>query len=99
MKYTNCLQSFARLSDGLTHRSGSPHMSTLADEEDRSMVRRKKHSPEERGGLAHVLQPANTLLFLDRHPGRVDPALERGRPLELRPCPELDRRQPQRQPV
>jgi hypothetical protein len=54
---------------------------------------------EERGGLAHVLQPADALLGLDRHPGRVGPALERVRALELGPRPELDRRQPQRQPV
>ena len=54
---------------------------------------------EERGGLAHILQPADALLALDRHAGRVDLALERVRALELGPCPELDRRQPQRQPL
>ena len=49
---------------------------------------------EECCGLTHVLQPADALLSLDGHAGRVDPALECVRALELGPGPELDRRQP-----
>ena len=54
---------------------------------------------EEGRGLTHVLQPADALLSLDWHAGRIDPALERVRALELGPGPKLDRRQPQRQPL
>src|SRR3712207_9298878 len=39
--------------------------------------------------LPEVVEPADALLPLDRHPGRVDLALERGGPPELRPRPEL----------
>ena len=37
--------------------------------------------------------------LLDRDPRRIDLLLERGGPLELLPCPELDGRQAQRQPL
>src|SRR3712207_6881174 len=39
--------------------------------------------------LPGVVEPADALLPLDRHPGRVDLALERRGPPELRPRPDL----------
>ena len=59
------------------------------------------HTPcwlaEQPGGLAHVLEPPNTLLALNRHARRIDPALEGSSALELLPRRELDRRDAQRQ--
>jgi hypothetical protein len=40
--------------------------------------------------LLQVLQPADTLLLLDRHPRRIDLLFESGGPFELFPGPELD---------
>ena len=54
-------------------------------------------STEQCHGLAQVLEPADALLVLDRHPRRIDLALERGRALELLPRPELHGREAQRQ--
>ena len=55
-------------------------------------------SPSSVCRLAHVFQPADALLVLDRHPRRIDLLLERGAALELLPRPEFDGRQAQRQP-
>src|SRR4051794_17285406 len=54
---------------------------------------------EQRGGLAHVVQPPHALLTLDRDARRVDLSLERVGALELLPGPELHGRQAQRQPL
>src|SRR4051812_33718133 len=54
---------------------------------------------EQRGGLAHVVQPPHALLALDRDARRIDLSLERVGALELLPRPELHGRQAQRQPL
>jgi hypothetical protein len=54
---------------------------------------------EQRSCLAHVLQPANALLLFDGYPRRIDLLLERSGSLELRPRPELYRREAKRQPL
>ncbi len=38
---------------------------------------------EQRIGLAHILEPTDAPLVLDRHARRIDPALERGVPLNF----------------
>jgi hypothetical protein len=50
-------------------------------------------------GLGHVLEPAITLLPLDRDASETDLLLERIGPLELLACPGLDGRQAQRDPL
>ena len=55
--------------------------------------------PRQLGGAAQIVEPAHALLPFDRHPGRIDLALQRSGPLELVPRPELCRRQAERQPV
>jgi len=52
---------------------------------------------EQRYRLAHVFQPADALLVLDRHSRRIDLLLEGGSPLELLPRPEFDGRKAQGQ--
>src|SRR3712207_6554148 len=49
--------------------------------------------------LPEVVEPADALLPLDRHPGRVDLALERGGPPELRPRPDLRGGDAERHPL
>src|SRR3712207_4037960 len=49
--------------------------------------------------LPEVVEPADALLPLDRHPGRVDLALERGGPPELRPRPDLRGGHSERHPL
>ncbi len=54
---------------------------------------------EELHRLAKAVEPTDALLALDRHAGRVDHPLERRRAFELRPCPDLQRRRPERHAV
>ena len=54
-------------------------------------------SAEQRRAVAHVGEPAHALRALDRYAGRVDPALQGGRALELRSGPESRRGKPERQ--
>ena len=51
------------------------------------------------GGQAQIVEPAHAFLLFNRHPGRIDFALERVASLELGARPELGRRQPQGQPL
>src|ERR1700733_2422956 len=51
------------------------------------------------GRLPQVIEPADTLFLLDRHARRVNSLLQSIRALELVARPELDRCEPQRQPV
>ena len=55
--------------------------------------------PCQLGGKAQIVEPAHTFLLFDRHPGRIDLALERGGSLELAARPEFRRRQPERQTI
>ena len=50
--------------------------------------------PEQYARMLEVEQPPQALLLLNRHPRRVDFALQRIRALKLLPGPELDGRQP-----
>src|ERR1700686_365273 len=49
--------------------------------------------------LPYIVEPANAFLVLDRHTRWIDLLLERVGSFEFRTRPELDRREPQRQPV
>ena len=51
------------------------------------------------GRAAQVVEPADALLLVDRHAGRVDLPLQRRRALELVPRPDLHRGEAERQPV
>ena len=50
------------------------------------------------GGAAQVVEPADALLLVDRHAGRVDLPLQRRRALELVPRPDFDCGEAERQP-
>lgn len=56
-------------------------------------------SPQESDRLAQIIEPANTLFYLDRDPRRVDSPLELRRAFELVPVPEFDRGQTARKPL
>ena len=53
---------------------------------------------QQRGGLADVVQPADAVLFLDRHARRVDAALQLIGAVKFATIPELDCGQTERQP-
>jgi hypothetical protein len=53
---------------------------------------------QQRCRLAHVFQPADALLVLDRNPRRIELLLERSRTLEFLPRPELDAARPKGSP-
>ena len=55
--------------------------------------------PRQFGGPAQIVEPAHAFLLVDRHPGGVDLAFQRGGSLELVARPELGRRQAERQPL